>query len=64
MKCFGCGEVGHTVRACPRRGDPNPHSPGRAAASGLAAAPVPAAASERPMPTAARRHGEVSTDEY
>uniref|UniRef100_G3Q7R1 CCHC-type domain-containing protein n=1 Tax=Gasterosteus aculeatus TaxID=69293 RepID=G3Q7R1_GASAC len=30
MKCFGCGEEGHTVGACPRRGDPTP--PGGAAA--------------------------------
>ncbi|KAI3356052.1 hypothetical protein L3Q82_017165 [Scortum barcoo] len=27
MKCFGCGKEGHTVRACPDRGEPA--SPGR-----------------------------------
>lgn len=27
MKCFCCGEEGHTVNACPRRGDPAPPGP-------------------------------------
>ncbi|KAI3374091.1 hypothetical protein L3Q82_022634 [Scortum barcoo] len=32
MKCFGCGKEGHTVRACPDRGEPAP--PGVGGASG------------------------------
>jgi hypothetical protein len=31
MKCFGCGVEGHTVRACPGRGEPAPPGPGGAA---------------------------------
>uniref|UniRef100_G3PBY4 CCHC-type domain-containing protein n=1 Tax=Gasterosteus aculeatus TaxID=69293 RepID=G3PBY4_GASAC len=52
MKCFGCGEEGHTVGACPGRGDPTP--PGRAAAGEPPAAvlaggsPAAAAAGEPP----------------
>ncbi|KAI3364782.1 hypothetical protein L3Q82_000910 [Scortum barcoo] len=34
MKCFGCGKEGHTVRACPDRGEPAP--PGVGGASGAA----------------------------
>ncbi|KAL6112674.1 uncharacterized protein ACO6RY_11126 [Pungitius sinensis] len=36
MKCFGCGEEGHTVGACPRRGDPTP--PGRSCGGGTSGA--------------------------
>ena len=39
MKCFGCGEEGHTVRSCPRRSDPAPPGPGEAASAGAPAAP-------------------------
>ena len=44
MKCFGCGEEGHTVRSCPRQSDPAPPGPGAAASAGAgapAAPPVP-----------------------
>ena len=41
MKCFGCGVVGHTVRACPGRGEPAPPGPGGAAET-PAAPPVAA----------------------
>ncbi|KAI3373352.1 hypothetical protein L3Q82_006652 [Scortum barcoo] len=37
MKCFGCGKEGHTVRACPDRGEPAP--PGVGGASGAADRP-------------------------
>ncbi|KAK5854487.1 hypothetical protein PBY51_004676 [Eleginops maclovinus] len=40
MKCFGCGEEGHTVSACPGRGDSAPPGPDVTSAS----APGPAAA--------------------
>ena len=53
MKCFGCGEEGHTVRSCPRRSDPAPPGPGEAASAGAgapAAPPVP----ERRGPAARR----------
>ena len=41
MKCFGCGVEGHTVRACPGRGEPAPPGPGGAAET-PAAPPVAA----------------------
>ena len=44
MKCFGCGEEGHTVRSCPRQRDPAPPGPGTATSAGAeapAAPPVP-----------------------
>ncbi|XP_035853760.1 uncharacterized protein LOC118494306 [Sander lucioperca] len=65
MKCFGCGEVGHTVRACPRRGDPNPPGPGAPAPPGEPGEPGPAAASERPMttPRAAQRRDDAVPDQ-
>uniref|UniRef100_G3Q8R6 CCHC-type domain-containing protein n=1 Tax=Gasterosteus aculeatus TaxID=69293 RepID=G3Q8R6_GASAC len=36
MKCFSCGEEGHSVRACPGRGVPGPPGPGAAAPSAAA----------------------------
>ena len=37
MKCFRCNEEGHTVKACPRHGDPTP--PGRGVTLGAVAEP-------------------------
>ncbi|KAI3364562.1 hypothetical protein L3Q82_011348, partial [Scortum barcoo] len=51
MKCFGCGKEGHTVRACPDRGEPAP--PGVGGASG--AVDRPGAADHR-GPGTARCH--------
>ncbi|KAI3361473.1 hypothetical protein L3Q82_012948, partial [Scortum barcoo] len=28
MKCFGCGEEGHVIKACPKRGELAPPGPG------------------------------------
>jgi hypothetical protein len=48
MKCFGCGEEGHTVKACPRQGDPNPAGPGGAVGAGASPpAPSPGALGRR-----------------
>ena len=58
MKCFRCNEEGHTVKACPRHGDPTP--PGRGVTLGTVAEPsaAPPVAAERreaaaPQPSAA-----------
>ncbi|KAI3369665.1 hypothetical protein L3Q82_024503 [Scortum barcoo] len=39
MKCFGCGEEGHTVKACPMRADPARPGPGGCPPPGGAAGP-------------------------
>ena len=48
MKCFGCGEEGHTVKACPVRAEPAPPGPGGDAG----AAPAASRAAEPPGPAA------------
>ena len=61
MKCFGCGEEGHTVRACPKRSDPAPPGPDAATSAGTgapAAPPVP----ERRGPAARRAAPAVPAD--
>ena len=48
MKCFGCGEEGHTVEASPRQGDLNPAGPGGAVGAGVSPpAPSPGALGRR-----------------
>ena len=61
LKCFGCGEEGHTVRCCPRQSNPAPPGPGAAASAGAgapAAPPVP----ERRGPAARRAAPVVPAD--
>lgn len=41
MKCFGCGEEGHTVKSCPRRSDPAPPGPGASTGAGARAPAAP-----------------------
>ncbi|CAB1427158.1 unnamed protein product [Pleuronectes platessa] len=57
-QCFGCGEEGHTVRACPRRSDPAPPGPDKAtsagAPAGLPAGPLAPERRDRPAPRGGR----------
>ncbi|XP_056266305.1 uncharacterized protein LOC130190752 isoform X2 [Pseudoliparis swirei] len=42
MKCFQCGQEGHTARVCSKRGDPAPAGPGGAGPSGVSRRAGPA----------------------
>ncbi|XP_056296445.1 translation initiation factor IF-2-like [Pseudoliparis swirei] len=60
MKCFHCGEEGHTARVCSKRGDPAPAGPGGSGPSGAPRRATPAWGAAAGIATAASLRGDAA----